>query len=235
MDAEMFIYDQVLIGRKETCGKELFESTATGKKEYNPADEDRVLKLCRYAFEYYLEWTPEQTMVNIDPNILKRLRLDGLVRQRIRFPAELEPMENLQYLVCRMYPERYRYDEKQAVEMYYDKILSMDTSRFKKGFFSGEEGQKRATICLRRCLQMVGPFENMHQIYDLFATSSAATMLQHYKIKSAYKALYELPIDYLHFSLPESERDELYYQKLRFQVKKREYEKKLKKDGAFVA
>lgn len=122
-----------------------------------------------------------------------------------------------------MYAEKFnQYNEKQAIEAYYDEVLSNDANHFANGFFSGEEGQKRAQVCLRHCLQMLGPFENTHQVYDLFAASSAATMLQHYKIKSAYKALYELPIDYLHFSLPENKRDESYYQKLRRQIKDRE-------------
>lgn len=74
MDAELHLYDLVMIGQKETCGKELFESTMNGKKEYNPVDEARALKIIRYAFEYYLGWTPEQVHANIDPAILKRLK-----------------------------------------------------------------------------------------------------------------------------------------------------------------
>lgn len=54
MDGECYLYDQVLIGRKQTCGKELFESTMNNQKEYNPIDEQRALKILRYAFEYYL-------------------------------------------------------------------------------------------------------------------------------------------------------------------------------------
>ena len=42
MDAELHLYDLVMIGQKETCGKELFESTMNGKKEYNPVDEARA-------------------------------------------------------------------------------------------------------------------------------------------------------------------------------------------------
>ena len=67
MDAELHLYDLVMIGQKETCGKELFESTMNGRKEYNPVDEARALKIIRYAFEYYLGWTPEQVHANIDP------------------------------------------------------------------------------------------------------------------------------------------------------------------------
>ena len=58
-------------------GKELFETTVNNRKEYNPADEERALKIIRYGFEYYMEWTPEQIWVNIDEEILKKLKLDN--------------------------------------------------------------------------------------------------------------------------------------------------------------
>lgn len=84
---------------------------------------------------------------NIDPAILKRLKVDSMVRQRIKFPVELEPMESLQYLVHKLYPDRYYYDENRAVEDYYDRILSGEITRFKKGFFA--EGMRAAEGALR--------------------------------------------------------------------------------------
>ena len=65
MDSVYALYDDVLMGNKATCGKELFESTVNGKKEYNPADEEIVLKLVRYAFTYYRNWEPEQFRCNL--------------------------------------------------------------------------------------------------------------------------------------------------------------------------
>ena len=72
MDAELHLYDLCddRSGKKPVA-RELFESTMNGRKEYNPADEARALKIIRYAFEYYLGWTPEQVHANIDPGDLK--------------------------------------------------------------------------------------------------------------------------------------------------------------------
>lgn len=67
MDAELHLYDLVMIGQKETCGKELFESTMNGKKEYNPVDEARALKIIRYAFEYYLAGPRNRYMQTLIP------------------------------------------------------------------------------------------------------------------------------------------------------------------------
>ena len=235
MDGECYLYDQVLIGRKQTCGKELFESTMNNQKEYNPIDEQRALKILRYAFEYYLGWTPEQIRANIDEEILKKMKLDGIVRQRIQFPMELDPMQNLQYLVHRMYPERYTYNARQAIEEYYDRVLSGDVKRFKKGFFTSKDGTERAQICFRRMLQMIGPFEKVEQIYDLFASTEGNRVLAKYKLHSAGRDLYPFPIDFLHYSLPEQERNELYYQMTRFYITNTIQKKQMRRDGTFKA
>lgn len=237
MDAEYRLYDLVMIGQKETCGKELFESTMNGKKEYNPTDEARALKIIRYAFEYYLGWTPEQVRVNIDADILKRLKVDSMVRQRIKFPVELEPMENLQYLVHKLYPDRFYYDEKRSIEDYYDRILNGETARFKKGFFAqgDNSGRKRAEICFRRMLQMIGPFTDVHQLYDLFSSTKGNQTLAKFKLSAAARDLYGFPIDFLHDALPASERDELYYQKTRFRIINEKQKKEMKKAGTFIA
>lgn len=235
MDSECYIYDRVLLNEKATLGKELFETTMNNRKEYNPADEERALKIIRYAFEYYMEWTPEQIRVNIDEDILKKLKLDGIIQQRIRFPVELEPMDNLQYLVCRMYPDRYTYNRRQTIITYYDRVLSGEIKRFKKGFFTEEGGKYRAGICLQRMLQMTGQFRSVQEMYDLFSGTDGRKVLTRYKLGSAARDLYEFPLDFLHYSLPEGNRDYLYYERLRFALINDKQKRVMRKKGTFIA
>lgn len=237
MDSEFYLFDQVLLGRKKTCGKELFETTINGKKEYNPADEEVALKIVRYFVEYYMEWTPEEAMLNIDEEVLSQFHLDSLVKQRIRFPAELEPMDNLQYLVHRVYPRKFPYHKRQAVELYYSRILSGEIQRFRKGFFSQDDGsgEERAGICFRMMLQLIGYFSSYKEVYDLFMGTEGRKFLSNYKLNSACRDLFEFPVDFLHYSLPERCRLEAYYHKLRFQLINDKQKKLLKKSGAFIA
>ena len=235
MDSECYVYDLVLLNQKETCGKEIFETTLNGKKEYNPQDEERVLKIARYAFKYYMGWSPEQVRCNIDQEILVRLKIDSLVRQRIRFPVELEPLENLQYLVHRMYPERYSYNQRQAIEAYYSRILDGEIKRFKKGFFTEQDGAYRAGVCLQRMLQMIGQFKDVREIYDLFSGTEGRKLLSKYKLNSAARDLYEFPVDFLHYSLPDQLRDDLYYHKIRFELINEKQKRVLRKKKKFMA
>lgn len=237
MDNEYFLYDLVLLNRKDTCGKELFETTINGRKEYNPIDEKRALKIIRHAFEYYLGWSPEQTFYNIDEEILQRLHLTGLVSQRIQFPAELDPLDNLQYLVCRIYPGRFQYRRRQAVEAYYEKVLSGELRRFKKGFFTSDDGQgkERAIICFQYMIQLAGHFTSIRQLYDTFYGTEGRQLLNRYKLSSACRDLFEFPLDFLHYSLSQAERDELYYQKLRFTLINEKQKREQRKKGIFIA
>ena len=107
-----------------------------------------------------------QVWENLDDEVIKKMKLSGLVNQRIKFPVELvDQKENIKYLVCRMYPEKFHYNSDQAVEAYYDRVLSGEITRFKKGFFTkdDESGKDRAAICLRRALNLTADFQARRQ------------------------------------------------------------------------
>ena len=223
MDAELHLYDLVMIGQKELCSKELFESKTNSKKEYKPADEEKTLKIIRYAFKYYMNWTPDQALSNINWEILKDLKVDKIIRKYVRFPVELEPQETLQYLIHKLYPERFQYNETYVVEEYYNRILSGETAKFKKGFFEkNEDGKRRAKICFHRMLQMIGPFTDVHQLYDIFSSAQGNKLIAKFKLTAGIRDLYAYPIIVLQECIPESKRDNSYYiEKLKHMKKER--------------
>lgn len=234
MQSEYLLYDQLLIGKKETMGKEMFESTVNGRKEYNEIDEQKTIKVLKYALEYYMGWTPEQVQANLSFDILRRLKLEGIILQRIKFPLELDDRYILNYIIHLLYPERYSYDQKQAIINYYDGILDGKIKRFKKGFFSADEGKYRADICLRRMLQRCGVYTNVRQLYDLFSSTAGRKKLVEYKLSNACKEIYTLPIDFLHFALPKDMRDEMYYRKKRFEIVNDKQKKEYMSKGDFI-
>lgn len=56
-----------------------------------------------------------------------------------------------------------------------------------------------------------------------------------YKLASAARDLYEFPVDFLHYSLPEGNRDDLYYEKLRFALINDRQKRVMRKRGTFIA
>lgn len=244
MDNEYYIYDQVLLGRKKTIGKELFEMTVNGRKEYNPVDEDRSIKIIKYAFEYYLGWSPSRIWEEISEEILEKMKLSSLVNQRVRFPVELlDTKENLKYLVCRMYPDLYHYRPEHAVINYYDRVLSGEIKRFKKGFFSKEDnsGKDRAAICLRRALELDGRFASREEMYDFFCRSEGRQFISTHKLGSACRDLFEFPICFLHYAVfsitPKEERGHIqcYFYKCYFNEINEKQKRRYRKEGIFIA
>lgn len=236
-DPEFYIYDQVMLGRKKTLGKELFSSTVNNAKQITEQDEERVLKVIRYALEYYMGWEPEQTKANLDPKVLKRLRLEGVVNQRIRFPVELEPMQNMDYLVHRLYPDRYHYSQEDAVIAYYEKVLNGEVERFKKDFFKDGDGRNRAIICFKRMLQTGRQFRSYKEMFDFFATTAGRQMISHAKLGSPCRDLFQYPIVYLYAALPPEVQEEYedYYNYLKFGQINAKQKLELKKQGKFIA
>jgi len=216
LDNEFYAYDQLMIGNKETIVKQIFGQGPTNKKVITKSDEERVLKLLRYAFEYYLEWTPEQVRANMDEAVLKKLHLDSLVSQRLEYPDELAPMENLEYVCCRMYPHLFHYNRERAVEGYYEKVLRQDISRVRKSFFTGEGGSERLSICLRYVINRACSFTSKREMYEFFAGKGGRVLLNKYKLLRSCAQFYKDPLEFLHYSLNETDRSQLEYERIRF-------------------
>lgn len=109
-------------------------------------------------------------------------------------------------------------NEKQEIKSSYERVLKGERKRFEKGFFEGEDGRERAKICFREMLKKIGSLENVKQAYDLFASEAGTRVLEDYKLRSAGRNLYAFPIDFLHQSLPEAERNNDYYRKVRMEL-----------------
>lgn len=244
MDNEKYLYDQVLLGRKKTCGKELFEATVNGRKEYNPIDEERALKVIRYAMEYYLGWSPSQVWDGLNDEVINKMKLGLLVNQRIKFPVELVDREEIiKYLVCRLYPKIFHYKPERAVEAYYDRILAGEITRFKKGFFTKEDesGKDRAAICLRRALELDGRFTNLEAMYDYFCTSEGRQFISTHKLNSACRDLFEFPICFLHYAvyplIPKEKKNyfQCYYYRCYFEEVNSKQKRRYRKQNIFIA
>ena len=216
----------VMVGRKHNYGKELFRPTADNRREYNEEDEKTALRVIRYALEYYLGWGPEDAKARLSFPILRSLKLDGLVKNRIKFPPELNRTQEIGYLVSKLYPKEYPYQEKAAIEAYYSGVLNHQVERFRNGFFTGTGGAKRAAICLRYMLKVAFPFRDVDQIYECFASEEGRALLRKYGLASAARDLYPYPIDFLHYSLPENMRSEKAYHKLRAQEEAKAMQKR---------
>lgn len=223
----LYEYESVLLGHKNSVSNYFFSS-----------DEDRnekaALYVVRFAISYYLNWSPEKAVDLLTWDIIKLLKLEGIMKY-INFPPELDEKDNAYIIKGKLYPNLVRLNEKEITLKVYKRILSKDLYKFPKEYLSSDyAGKIRAVICMQYMLSQFTSFGSAKEMYKFFATSGGAKLLKRYRLNVICAALFDHPIDFLHYSLPESSKDEYWYRYYRFRIANNEQIRKMKKQGTFV-
>ena len=196
-------YDDSLLGNRPYLSTYYFERQASPQAT--------VLELIRYACETRLNWSPEQLRDYLTMDILQLLGLRHLFKY-INFPDYLSPSEDLFYVAWCIYP----WTQDTALEdleiRAYKRLLSSETVKFPKKYFHGLDGLSRACACLRYVITTYHPFENTLAMYRFFASAEAVAFLREYKLLIAGYEQFESPLEFLHTALPETQKDETFYQ-----------------------
>lgn len=203
-------YEDILLGHRENFSKYYFSFG-------NYQNQNTALDIFRYAFEKLLKWRPEEVRDSITMELLSKMKLD-LILGYIRFPSELNRDTDLYYIAHLMYPTKIKYTTRDLVLTCYHRLLNKDINRYPKSFFSGEQGMLYASICLQDVIFNKITYNTIEDLYALFSdTSNVMKILKKNYIDHPCKVLFGTPLDYLHMSLPEKNRDELLYNFYHFQ------------------
>ena len=205
-------YESLLLKKRKS-----FTHTYMGKT--TPMKNAR--SVLRFAFEDILDWTPQMVRDNLSPRIINALCLQKPL-SRIEFPPELNKNVDLFYLAWIMYPETIHINKKDIVLRCYENVRLGRISKFPKNFFSEASGISNASICLQYAINRKLKFRNVKELYEMFAKKEKIVpFLKENQLYAPCCEFYEHPIDFLHASLPEKDKNELCYNFERF---KTEYE-----------
>lgn len=221
----LFEYEQVL------CGKKNFSTYYFPKN--TKASEKVALTVIRHAIENVLGWKPHEALSHFTYEVALKLRLEDVIKY-IDFPSELDEKTDMFYVVHLLYPKIITYNKRDAIIRTYKKVLNKELHKFPKEFFDGAHGMERASVCLLYMIQQYMPFEKITDIYELFSTSKVLHELKKYRLSTVCKEKFEHPVDYLHESLPESQKDELWYQFYRFSLMNSKQIRAMKREGNFI-
>ena len=143
----------------------------------------QILSICRYAFRYYLKWTPEDVARYLTTDVLHRMKLYNLVMKLYPFPVELTENMRVEYLVKKLYPDGEKFDPLVSTEEAYRRMIE-DGEDMPKGFFNASvEGRQRAKICLRYMLNHYRIFKDYQEIFDFFSTLEGRKWIAQYRLK----------------------------------------------------
>jgi len=186
------------------CGvKTRFSKTAS-------LTETTVREIARFAFEYYLKWTPKDIAERCNGEILEKLKLDSLFKTYVDFPKELNPKVDYFYYAHWIYPNSVSYNIRKGVLKVYRGILNKSRKSFSINFFNDDFALERAEICLQEALTHK-EFKDDHELYAFFASEDGAKFIEDYKLGKPLQAFYKNPLIFLHSALPDEYKNSFWF------------------------
>lgn len=174
--------------------------------------EQTVASLIKYVTENIMHWTPEEAYHSLTWKILIDFKLDDIIEKNIEFMPGMNEKEKCNYLIHKCYPAKFRFDFKRCVLRIYGDILSEKKPKWNKKFFNGQEGAIRACICMQAAINRYLYGLSIEELYSYFGNNyQGIKFIKAVKLKKAYEKLYNLPIDFFHYSLPKNQRNDFLF------------------------
>lgn len=191
-------YNDILCGIKKRFSKDANINEITARE------------VGRFAFDYYMQWTPHDIKTRLTKDILKQLKLDKLFEKYADFPHELNAKKDMYYYAHWLYPDIIPYDIRNSVLNVYRGVLDGKRNLFSMNFFNDDYALERAEICLQEALKR-NEFKNEYEMYALFASDQAADFLEKYKLSKPAQMYYKTPMHFLYSCLPDSYQSEFWF------------------------
>ena len=215
-------YDDIMIGKRKNFSKRFFNDD-------NVRTEENALEILRYAFVKYLGWPPEIIEYRLDKDLMQKLHLNLLMRY-IDYPIDYNKERDFFYLVTLVFSKR-KLDIRSKTIHIYEKILSKEILKYPKGYFSGSSGIVKAGLCFQYMLEHFISFTNMNDLYYLFSTKAGTSLLKEYRLYNICMEIFDTPVDFLHFSLPEQQKNTLLFHYYKYKYLYSFIDKDVKKNG----
>lgn len=230
--AVIFEYENILMGKQKN-----FNCSFSGSVEKKRM---AVGEIWRYAVLHILHWTPEMALKNMSVSLMNELLLDRTLSQ-IDSPFVRKKPIDFRYIFNIAFPKNIHFDVFNETLDSYTHVLHIEKYshvkddlpyHFPRNFFTDEQGAQRASICLNYAVnRFIGDLTYIER-YELFADKSkAGKFLSRAMLSSVSRIMYDCPLDYYHYSLPEDERDYLLYYNLKLKDIFLEKEKAILRSG----
>lgn len=199
----------------ESIAVERYEAMLLGQRRLslNGSIQEKEKAACdiiHYAVAELLGWSKEEAEEHLTMKIIRKLKIDKVYKY-IRFPNDVDPTKDVDYIAYLAYPDT-PYNYRKQVLRVYRRILNGLDERFPSKIFNGQNGKEKGAILLSEFINNSLIVTSMEDLYEQFADMSLMNnKFRMAKIYSAAKKMYPTPLDYLHYSLPEGERDDFLY------------------------
>lgn len=169
-------YEKILSGDIKTFSPYFFEQRYRKK---------RVVQLIKYLIEEKLKITPEEAVKKLDYKMLKKYKLDGLLKY-VEKPVELEK-NDVSHLIYYAYKGSIEYPTQRDLTVrMYKNVLNGKLKTFPKNYFvEGKLGEDRVRYCIEFLCFEILKFEAREVPEKL-----TVDILKEYKLKIVLNVLY---------------------------------------------
>ena len=201
-------YEDTLLNKRKAVSSYYFSYEKAGNMKL-------ALQIMKYAFDTYLEWSPQELRDSLTIEILERLKLKPFLRF-IQFPPELNPKTDLFFIAWQLYPNTVHYSENDLILRVYQNLLDKKIQKYPKEFFTGTDGLLRAQVCLQYMIGQHLTFRTIREMYAYFASPACEKMLRKYRLLTICYDLFDSPLEYLHTALPKGQKNVFWYRFYQF-------------------
>ena len=200
----LYEYDCFLIGKDGNSDDYYFRTKSAAEKERY------ALSLIKHVIEDYLRWTPTMARDNLSLAVLKEWNLDRMA-ERISFPKDLEQSLDMFYIVHKLWPQAVPMNAQDIYIQIYRRVLfpiDGHKAKYPKGYFSGKAGMNKACACLKYAIENFLHFSSVDEMYAFFSNKKkVSAFFKKYKLTLPAKTFFNSPVEYLEYTLHESQSD----------------------------
>jgi hypothetical protein len=215
-------YEEILVGKRRQFSTYYFN-------ENSDRNNSIAVEIFRYLIEKILGWDPETAEQKVDFELLKTYKLDKYLSYinftnepngKARFYTSEENGEShkrmvksdIQVLLKYVFGDRYYVDERTMIIETYMELLNGTLKKFPKHFFDViNDGKLKVAICLQHAIDLQKNFDSIEDVYRLFGDRNILKWLDKWRLRDIAEQFYSCPIDFLHDALPETQKDEVFY------------------------
>lgn len=210
----LYEYEAILMGRQKIFLLSFSDKTT---------DKVAAFRIVwRYAITRILGWTPEDALVNLDRDVMEKLKLDRTLKC---IGLNIKGRLDIRSILAIVFPERIKDSLEERTREEYERVLKVgrwqlkndpELNKFHKGFFTDDRAPEKAAVCLNYAVSLYLPELGTDERYRFFADSQKALdFISSVKLAPALHAMYREPLDFYHYSLPNQEKDYLLYYDLK--------------------
>lgn len=183
-----YLYDELRLGNIRSIAEKV------GSEEITNND---IVTICRYACDDYLHWSPEETLDNLDVNVLAEMNLSGVVKY-LKLPRGCCKEGIPQYLVQLMYPEcRDVFTNKRIAIEIFERVLDGRLPKMPGGFLTGSpKAEENLMYCLIYVLQTKGGCKTARDYINCMRLHGINEFLNKYKLLNPLSKIHISKIEF---------------------------------------